>query len=71
MNTKIRGTADHLHEYIYRMGINNYNKSEIKLWWKYRTDLVHGDTVKNETLLPELPKLIDVVQRSIRRELSG
>ena len=69
MNTKIRGTVDHLYEYVHKMGINNCSKSEIKSWWRYRTDLAHGDTIKDETLLPVLPKLMDVVQRSIRREL--
>lgn len=69
MSTKNRGTVDHLYEYVHRMGINYYNKTEFKKWWKYRTILAHGDTVKNEILIPELPKLIDVVQRSIRREL--
>lgn len=71
MNTKIRGTVDHLYEYVLRMGIGHYSKSKIKLWWGYRSDLAHGKIIKDETLIPELSKLMVVVQSSIRKELSG
>lgn len=71
MNTKIRGTVDHLYEYVLRRGIGHYSKSKIKLWWGYRSDLAHGKIIKDETLIPELSKLMVVVQSSIRKELSG